>query len=80
MQFGKAIPDKALLTAVHRKLAQKCSGSTKINTTVSGGEATVTGTIKSEHERNPIIRCISTVPGIRRVVEHLKVEERKRVT
>jgi osmotically-inducible protein OsmY len=70
MTFGSQIPDKTLQKNVDRKLMQKCSGS-KIVATVRSGDATITGTIKSEHERRPIIRCVTAVQGIRRVNDQL---------
>ena len=76
--FGKKIPDNTLLKAVTQKLAQKCPGSTKVSAMVRGGEATVTGTIKHEHERKPIVRCIEAVAGIRRVTDQLTVEDKKK--
>ena len=80
MPFGNEIPDKTLLRNVQRKLSQKCTGTTRITATVRGGDATVTGTLKHEHERKPIIRCVSAVQGIRRVIDQLRMEEKKKNT
>jgi hypothetical protein len=52
MAFGNKTPDATLLKNVLRKLTQKCTSATRIGATVRGGAATVTGTIKYEHERN----------------------------
>ena len=78
MTIGNRIPDKTLMKNVLRKLTQKCTGATRISATVRGGDATVTGTIKQEHERRPIIRCVSAVQGIGRVIDQLRVEEKKK--
>ena len=78
MALGNTVPDKTLQRNVSRKLMQKCSGSTRVDATVRGGEVIVTGTIKHDYERKSIIRCISAVQGIVRVVDQLRLEERKR--
>lgn len=75
---SKQVSDKSLLQSVQRKLQQKCPGS-KIVATVRSGAATVTGMIKNEHERKPIIRTISAVQGIKRVADQLRVQERVRI-
>ena len=77
MALGNKIPDKTLLQNVLRQLMRKAAGATQISATVSGGDATVTGKIRHEHERKPIIRCVSAVQGIRRVVDQLQIEQKK---
>ena len=72
------VSDKSLLQSVQRKLLQKCAGG-KVVATIRGGDATVSGMIKNEHERKPIIRTIQGVQGIRRVIDQLRVIERVRV-
>jgi len=78
MSSSNQVPDKSLLQSVQRKLAQKCAGG-KMITTVRSGVATVSGVIKNEHERKPILRTITGVQGVRRVIDQLRVEVRKRV-
>lgn len=78
MPFGNQIPDKTIQKQVDRKLLQKCSGSPGIRATVRSGDATITGMIKLESERKPIVRCVSAVQGVRRVVDQLQVAVRKK--
>ena len=78
MTLGNQVPDKTLQKNVDRKLMQKCPGSARISATVRGGDATVTGTLKNEYERKPIVRCVAAVQGIRRVVDQLQVLEKKK--
>lgn len=78
MDFGNQVPDKTLQRNVDRKLMQKCVGATRITATVRSGDATITGMIRNEHERKPIVRCVAAVQGIRRVVDQLRVEEKKK--
>ena len=76
MPLGNQVPDKTLLKNVERKLMQKCSGATRISAAVRGGDATITGMIKNEHERRPIVRCVAAVQGINRVIDQLRVAEK----
>ncbi|WP_146576816.1 BON domain-containing protein [Neorhodopirellula pilleata] len=78
MSSSNQVPDKSLLQSVQRKLSQKCAGG-KMITSVRSGVATVSGVIKNEHERKPILRTITGVQGIRRVIDQLRVEKRKQV-
>ena len=76
MLYGNQIPDKTLLRNVERKLMQKCYGASRFSATVRGGDATITGTIKNEYERKPIVRCVAAVQGIRRVVDQLRLADK----
>ncbi|QEF97372.1 BON domain protein [Stieleria maiorica] len=76
MTLGNKTSDKTLLKNVERKLMQKCVGSVRISATVRSGDATITGTLRHEHERKPIVRCVAAVQGIRRVVDQLRVAEK----
>ncbi len=76
MALGNQVPDKTLLRNVERKLMQKCSGSTRVKATVRSGDATVTGMIRHEYERKPIVRCVAAVPGVRRVIDQLQLEKK----
>ncbi|MEO1619252.1 MAG: BON domain-containing protein [Planctomycetota bacterium] len=80
MTLGNQIPDKTLQKNVDRKLMQKCPGSSGVSATVRGGDATVTGMLKNEYERKPIVRCVAAVQGIRRVVDQLQVKKREKPT
>ena len=80
MPLGNQIPDKTLLKNVQRKLMQKYSGATRVQATVQSGSATVTGTIRHEHERRPIIRCVAAVQGIRNVIDQLRICDQKKPT
>lgn len=77
MTSGNKILDKTLLANVLRKLMQKCSGGSKVNATVHSGDVTITGTIRHEYERRPILRCVAAVQGIRRVIDQLQLEKKR---
>lgn len=73
MTLGNQVPDKTLLKQVERKLIQKSVAGVKVNAAVRSGDATITGTIRNEHERKAILRCVASVPGVRRVVDQITV-------
>ena len=77
MALGNQIPDKTILKNVLRKIMQKCTAGTKISATVRNGDATVTGSIKQEYERRPIIRTVAAVQGVNRVVDQLQLQKKK---
>lgn len=75
----KKTPDKNLLKNVNQKLIRSGSGSQcKINATISNGDVTLTGTIGYEYERRAILRSASGVAGVRRVIDQLRVEQKKK--
>jgi len=78
MAIGKQVPDKTLLVALQRKLQQKCTTANKISIDVRSGDVTLTGKLKMENERKPILRCLQTIPGVRRVTDKMELEERKK--
>ena len=80
MPLGNQIPDKTLLKNVQRKLMQKCASSTRIEASVRSGSATITGTIRQEHERRPIIRCVAAVQGVQNVIDQLRLVDPKKQT
>lgn len=80
MPLGNQIPDKTLLKNVQRKLMQKCSGATRIQASVRSGSATITGTIRHEHERRPIVKCVSAVQGIQNVIDQMRISDPKKPT
>lgn len=80
MAIGNQVPDKTLLQNVLRKMAQKGTGGNRVTATISGGEATVTGTIAYEHDRKPILKTVSGVQGIRRVIDQMVLIIKKKPT
>jgi osmotically-inducible protein OsmY len=77
--LGNQIPDKTLLKQVVQRLARGGAGSqSKVTPTVRSGEVTLTGTLRYEHERHPILRSTSSVSGVRRVIDQMRVEPKKK--
>ena len=78
MAFGNQIPDKTLLKNIGQKMTRRGSGSNHITTTVRSGDVTLTGTIAYEHHRRSIVKTVSGVPGVRRVIDQLRLEQKKK--
>ncbi len=78
MTIGNQVPDKVLLQNVLKKMAQKGTGGNRVSATVSGGDATITGTISYEHDRKPILRSVSSISGVRRVIDQLTLVVKKK--
>jgi len=76
--LGNEVPDKALLQKVNQRVQQTGTGSqSKVNVNVRRGEVTVSGTIQYEMQRQNILRAAGRVAGVRRVVDQLRLQERK---
>ena len=79
MPLGNQIPDKTLLRNVIQRMARLGAGTpSRVTTTVRSGEVTIQGTIGFEHERRSILRAASGVSGVRRVIDQLRVDVKKK--
>lgn len=78
MSLGNSVPDKSLLRTVLQKLMRKGVNSNRIAATVRSGDVTLTGTIDYEHERRSIVNSANSVPGVKRIIDQMRVERKKR--
>jgi osmotically-inducible protein OsmY len=78
MTLGNQVPDKTLLKNVVQAMTRKGTGSSHVTATVRGGDVTLTGRIAYEYERRPILKSAGSVPGVRRVIDQLRVETKKK--
>ena len=79
MPLGNLIPDKTLLKSVIQRLARLGAGTpSRVTATVRSGEVTMNGTIGYEHERRNILKAASGVSGVRRVIDQIRVEAKKK--
>ena len=70
--FGKnQIADKDLLKTINQKIS-RTGTSSRITAAVRQGTVTLTGNIPYEAQRNPIVKAVSRIPGVRSVVDQLK--------
>ena len=78
MTLGNQVPDKTLLKSVTQKLTRKGANSSRVKATVRSGDVTIAGSIDYEHERRSIVSSANSVPGVRRVIDQLRVEKKKK--
>jgi len=71
--FGKNdVSDKELLKSVSRKLDRTGAGSqSKVTAFVQRGTVTLTGKIQYENQRTPIMKAVSSISGVRNVIDQL---------
>lgn len=77
--FGNEVPDKTLLKQVNQKLSRTgAGGQCRVSAAVGKGTVTLSGVLQYEAQRRPIVKTVSAVAGVRRVVDQMKFEPRKR--
>ncbi len=74
MQFGKnQVSDRDLLKTVNQRLSRTGTASqSKVNVSVQQGNVTLTGTLQHAIQRIPILKAITRVPGVRRVIDQMQ--------
>lgn len=73
------VSDRTILQKVNQRLERMSSGAqSRITASVSRGDVTISGTLQYEMQRSPLIRAATSVPGIRRVIDHLQVAPPKK--
>ena len=66
--------DKELAKTVNKRLVRAGGGSqTHLAAAVHQGTVTLTGMIRYEAQRRPLLKAISSVAGVYRVVDQLKL-------
>jgi hypothetical protein len=77
--FGKnQVSDKDLLKSVNQRLARTGTASqSKVNVTVQQGTVTLTGTLQYAIQRIPIVKAVTRVVGVRRVVDQMQLIVKK---
>jgi hypothetical protein len=71
--FGRnQISDKDLLKQINQRLARTGTASqSKVNVSVQQGNVMLTGTLQHAIQRDPIVKAVSRVAGVRRVVDQM---------
>lgn len=77
--FGRnQISDKDLLKTVNQRLMRSGVGSqSRVTAAVAGGTVTLSGTLQYAIQRSPIVKAVSSVAGVRRVLDQLQLVEKK---
>ena len=72
--FGKnQITDRDLLKQINQRLARTGTASqSKVNVSVQQGNVTLTGSLQHAIQRSPIVKAVSRVTGVRRVVDQMQ--------
>jgi hypothetical protein len=79
--FGRnQVSDKDLLKSINQRLARTGTASqSKVNVSVQQGTVTLTGTLQHAIQRNPIVKAITRVAGVRRVNDQMQHVAKKRL-
>ena len=72
--------DRAVLQKVHQKLSRLGGAQSGITATFSSGNVILSGTIQYEMQRKSIMKVATSVPGVRRVIDQLKMKPKVRPT
>ena len=75
--FGeKRTSDKELAKTVSKRLVHRTGGGSRISaltTLVQQGTVTLSGMLRYESQRRPILKAISAIAGVSRINDQLKV-------
>jgi hypothetical protein len=77
--FGKdQISDKDLLKQINQRMGRTGTGSqSKINVSVRQGNVTLSGTLQHAIHRDPILKAVARVAGVRRVIDQMQHTAKK---
>ena len=70
--------DRSVLQKVNQRLARLGGAQTGINASFNAGSVVLSGTIQYEMQRKSIMKVATSVPGVRRVVDQLKIKAKVR--
>ena len=77
--FGRnQVSDRDVLKSVNQRLARTGTASqSKVNVSVQQGIVTLTGSLQYAIQRSSILKAITRVPGVSRVVDQLQLVAKK---
>ncbi len=70
---GSDNSDKALQKLVDRRLQRSGGGGSGVRAVVMRGSVTLSGNLKYENQRMPLLKALRGVAGVRNVLDQLKV-------
>jgi osmotically-inducible protein OsmY len=76
MFSGDRTSDKELFKTVSKRLVRIGGGTQRLAATVARGTVTITGLIRYEAQRRPIIKAISSIAGVARVIDQLQLAQK----
>jgi hypothetical protein len=74
------ISDKDLLKQVNQRLLRSGSAQAKVAVTVNMGMVTLSGTLQHAIQRDPILKAVARVTGVKRVIDQMQLVPRARPT
>jgi osmotically-inducible protein OsmY len=74
MRDANSPSDRELSKTVNKRLIRAGGGS--VTATTQMGTVTLTGTLRYEAQRRPIVKAVTAVAGVARVVDQLKLLKR----
>jgi BON domain len=77
--FGRNdVSDKDLLKQVNQRLMRSGASQARVAVTVNMGMVTLTGTLQHAIQRDPILKAVARVTGVKRVIDQMQLLVRKR--
>jgi osmotically-inducible protein OsmY len=78
--FGRnQVSDKDLLKTVNQRLTRTGTGSqSRVSVAVQHGTVTLTGTLQYAIQRSPIVKAVSRVDGVSRVLDQMQLVDKKK--
>ena len=73
----QTIPDKAVLQKVNQRLARLGGAQGRVSVTISRGDVTLAGTIQYEIQRTTIVKAASSVAGVRRLIDQIRIKPKE---
>ena len=68
------VPDRDLLRTVNQRLSRMGSGAeSRLSASVDHGTVTLSGMLPYENQHTPIVRAVSNIPGVHRVIDQLHI-------
>ena len=71
------VSDKTLLQKVNQRMSRMGGAQGQVIVAVMGGDVTLTGTLQYETQRLGLVKTASSVAGVRRVIDQLRVQPPK---
>lgn len=72
------VPDELLRQSVEQQLRRlDIRGPEHVHAAIQGGDVTLSGQLSYGHQRRSLIQAARNIPGVRRVIDRLRVVPRK---
>jgi osmotically-inducible protein OsmY len=72
------ISDKDLLKQVNQRIMRSGASQSRVAVSVHMGMVTLTGTLQHAIQRDPILKAVARVTGVKRVIDQMQLLVRKR--